>query len=1314
MSDYRQEGSQEATENIAPSENGATGLVSRTFRLPLKVVRFLWNLVFRQRVADDSSRNVIPTRHPSRTGNTIPLESLAPKYQREHHEVYLDLLERALQHPNTRNIALTGAYGSGKSSVLRELSRTQRRRKIIELSLSTLDPTLVPAIESANKAEAERSNRIQKELVKQLLYQLPPWKTPHSRFQRASRPSKWTGIKVAFTAAIVVGLTYVVSVLAGWQVTVAQRVANAGWDGPLFWIALSVGPVLLAVFAWLLIAGRYTVKAGVEASALSVSLEPTSSSYFDQYLDEIMYFFQISKTEVVLIEDVDRFDDAVVFDTLRALNSLVNNSGQVNRRIVFVYAIRDSVLGKIGTKKSQTPQAITADATGLGPDEEQQTIGMSRANRAKYFDVIIPLVPFISTDNARDLMMRIMDPHVAEPADSEGISPSLIRLVARHVADMRTIRSIRNEFEIHRDRLMGSAENPMPEINDDIVLSLVLLRATCPDAYEEIRLSQSPLDDLVKRWNALVEANISIQTKNLTERRTQLENSNSRETRAKQVGERLNSLRSLFLSLPTNFAADKVQFFGPLTEDDLGSSEGWQKIANGESLSLRLSQVAGYYNTTTDLRLDRQLLESILGISIDPAEWKVEDEQSLIKEIASINSKIGFLRHHTWAGLYSAVDFTVEANPDEQYSEGGQICFKGLVKNYAPSPLAHDLIENGYLPRHFARYSSVFYGAVVSPNAAEYISRAIEPGTPILEYELTDDDVSKILLEQTATSDSADLFDDQSIYNLDIVSYLLTHRPIAAQRVATHLATRWEGPEQEFVSRFLQRREHEESGKLVALMTQSWSEALQFTVIDAEITPKTRLHLVDAVLGAVTHESRHGVNQNIGAYLADNYTKLNFLSKPEDQNRASIVMKVVAEAEGMIHNLAILNQAALEAAAQLNIYPLTPGNLHVLGGVENVSLDALRERPDRKAVYAYVLKKIDDYLDALPQLEPAEMPIFNPDEFSSTLNDVAESASGISIDRFVAATSLDCRIPNLDDINSDAWTAVITHDRSEPTFANISRYVREYGIDQALGEFLSTHCAITDMDGAVVPERLSLATKILKARNEIHSPEIRVKLVASLKPGIIPISQLVLEDANLIGPLLKAKLLEDTPDTFNPAILINWEYFELAVASSDEFGNFADATIMPIKNLAKVLRSEAISEETKAKIIYKLDEFLPNGSATQAGAVTWALIERQEVLDLSRLESLRRAGVSTDSLVRLINIQAGALSTVDLRSILSAMGGDYKRVSEGGIGVVRFGPGPDHEALLKRLEGVTHTGAVPKTTMLHGMKLQANLKRATT
>lgn len=1276
-------------------------------------------------------RQQIRSRRPARPGNTIPLKALAPDFQREYHQVYLDLLERALRHPDTRSVALTGSYGSGKSSVLRALGRTWwRRRRIVELSLSTLDPDLIPPAQIQNPAEREKSNQIQKELVKQLLYRLPPGRTPRSRFPRASTPSWSTGLFVAFTAAAAVGAVWVIALLAGWQPDITQRIEGVGWSGPWFWAAAAAVAVLGATGAWWVLAGRYALQAGLKAGAVTVSLAPTSSSYFDQYLDEIMYFFQVSKAGIVLIEDVDRFDDAVVFDTLRALNTLLNSSRQIRRRVIFIYAIRDSVLGRIGAKKT-TSKGEPSDTAAA---DTIPVLEIDKANRAKYFDVIIPIVPFVTADNARDLLMEIMQPHLAHNEGAPGVSPSLIRLAARHVADMRTLLSIRNEFEVHLDRLMTSARAPMPDINHDIILSLVLLRATSPDAYEKIRLKTSPLDDLNSRWLTLVEENLETLTVELTRLRTQLETGAALDLRLGRAAAALDARRSELFELAQGITPERLQFSGPLSDDNLANLKGWQQIADGQPLTLTFSadkadRYGRVQTVTATATIGRHLLAHLLGVPIDPASWQAADLDELNDQIASTEAEIGFLRHHTWAELHSRRDLTVkavqgEASDSEEKDQAaadsksptafpsGRLSFSDLVQEHAPSELVADLIAHGYLPRHFARYASTFYGKVVGLNATEFISRAIEPGTPIIEYELNEQDVAQVLAEQQADEDDADLFDDPSIYNLDIVAYLLLHRPQAAQRVAEHLAARWGEVERSFLSRFLQRATNDQAAALTSMMAPNWQDALRFTISEVALAPASRYQLVDAVLNAVRSDERDDLDPEVGQFLAANYPQLPTVIAPRNPERAAIVMAVFEQAGAKIADLTPLNDTAITAATALSIYPVTAPNLQAIGGAEEVPLDALRSRAEGPQVYEHVLKHLPDYLDALGKLDPPATPIKDPSQFTAVLNDIATSLGSDWFDEFVSATADACTVPDLESVDPSAWSALVKFRRTDETFENVDRYVNEHELDAALGEFLAERAQITTTAEVTQAAKSALAATILAARDSLPDPSTRVALVKSLEPGVLPITHVEAHDGELVGLLLSEGLLADAPDTFSADLLSDWRNLESAMQASQSFAEFADATIMPPRHLAAMLTSSRLSAETRNALTAKLVELLTGATATDGTAVASALARQGKQLDFARIDALRESGAARRALIQLAATQSEGLSTTELRALLHAIGGEYRRVALGGSGVVRFDVDGDHRAVLARLAGITHTGAKEGFTLRHGTKLEANLKHA--
>lgn len=1184
---------------------------------------------------------------------------------------------------------------------------------MVELSLSTLTPDAPAVVATENPAERDVSNRIQKEIVKQLLYRLPTRTTRHSRFPRASTPS-WRGAGIALLSGIVVAaVAWVLTLFLDWQELLTDRLAELGWPMLGFWVALSVAMAGLALLLWRVTAGRYAVQAGVKTGALTLSLEPTSSSYFDQYLDEIMYFFQASKTKLVLIEDVDRFSDATVLDTLRALNHLVNTSRQIGRRVVFIYAIRDSVLGQLGPthKTLPAPEGVV--------DEAEASLSIERANRAKYFDVIIPIVPFVTADNARDLLLQIMKPHVADPKNKvPGISPALIRIAARHVADMRTMRSLRNEFEIHADRLITSASSKMPEISADIVFSLVLLRATSPLTFENIRLSRSNLDTLVDRWIDLVESNTKEQTAALTDLRTQLQNGTTLEARAQQAGKKLEAIRPQLRTLVTNFTPTTTQFSGPLDDADLGNTAGWQRISDGERLIATLIRRDNSYSSSTQsVALSASVLTFLIGMPINPDAWKEADTTDLTKKVRATETEISFLRHHTWAELLTRTDLVTAPLEAEATWLSAQvpatpttkISFSQLVEYYSPTDLAHELITHGFLPRHFARYSSMFYGQVVGLNATEYISRAIEPGTPIIEYELDDESVEQILIEQQADQDdAADLFDDTSVYNLDIIDYLLRNRPRAAHEVGQHLATRWGELEQEIVSRFFQRN-ITTAEKLAAFMAPAWPVALRYTTVDAVASPKARLRLVNAVLEKLYYSDRNDLDADVGRYLSEWYSQLPAIVDPPNGARARVTMRLVRNSGGTIDDLTPLNTDARAAAAEMSIYPITEANLRALRDLGGIALDVLSA--DREPVFRHAISHLPSYLLAVPQIDAEGLPIHDPDEFLSVLNAVAAGAPE-HVRAFIEATPENCRISALQDADVNTWPDLLSLDRADATFANVRQYNEQHGVDEHLGGFLARRNRILTPDATPPDERLALATTVVAARDWIPSAATRVELASSLAPGEIPAVNIASEDAPLVGPLLTAGLLADEAETFTTGILTRWSDVETAIAASASFSDYVDSAVLPARHLASAITSTTIDTAVRATLIDNLVEQLTTASRSDASAVADAVVAVDASIDVDRVLAIRDAGASASSLVGLLAQQGERLPVEHLRKVLVSMPGHYQRLAEGGSGVVRFVVTDAHRSLLTRLERITHTGAHVKQTKSHGVNLEANLKQA--
>lgn len=446
---------------------------------------------------------------PEKT-DTPSLLPLTPKFDPERHGMYVEVIEAALGADDTeatvRNLALTGSYGVGKSSILEEVRR-QHGSRAISISLSTLG---FAGDESAGGIAATKTNRIQKEIVKQLLYSEDPVKMPGSRYHRVSRFRFWREFGLALLLAVPLTFAFF---LLGWT-------ASIGVVLPLpKELSLVTNVMVFAGLTLLLLGLRFVSYNRIHISQLTagkatIALSPQSATYFDEYLDEIVYFFEKVDCDLVIFEDIDRFDDAHIFETLRSLNSILNGAKQLRGRpIRFIYAIKDSIFDQLGVRAAEE-ELSTADpdesdkADSNGHEVAQADAAeaeVARANRTKFFDLVVPVVPFITHRSARDLLVEKM-----KDLDHK-VSLKLIDLAARHVADMRLIKNVRNEFAIFKRQIIDKGSLQLTQTG---LFAMMLYKSTHLSDFELIRLGRSNLDTIYQASRDLV--NQSLKSLNTT------------------------------------------------------------------------------------------------------------------------------------------------------------------------------------------------------------------------------------------------------------------------------------------------------------------------------------------------------------------------------------------------------------------------------------------------------------------------------------------------------------------------------------------------------------------------------------------------------------------------------------------------------------------------------------------------------------------------------------------------------------------------------------------------------------------------------
>ena len=106
-------------------------------------------------------------------------------------------LARKLEEKDILNIALTGPYGSGKSSILRSLRKDFPKYKYLSISLATLKSPLDNKKEEINIDTM--NNRIEYSILQQLIYKEKQETLYNSRLKRIYHKSVWAQYVLSFT-----------------------------------------------------------------------------------------------------------------------------------------------------------------------------------------------------------------------------------------------------------------------------------------------------------------------------------------------------------------------------------------------------------------------------------------------------------------------------------------------------------------------------------------------------------------------------------------------------------------------------------------------------------------------------------------------------------------------------------------------------------------------------------------------------------------------------------------------------------------------------------------------------------------------------------------------------------------------------------------------------------------------------------------------------------------------------------------------------------------------------------------------------------
>ena len=409
----------------------------------------------------------------------IALETLTPTCDADEDDIYKSALKNAIDNPRNYNIGITGAYGSGKSSILESFIKNHKSEyKFLSISLASFNENNLTDKEKRKKNENsidegysgyetskdddskhEVDQLIELSILQQLLYHVKNNDLPNSRFQRIKRHPRR---RVVFYA-----LSFFVWLLAIVFVSEPGFIKKTTLWGELDWAtnALNFAIPSFLIFASGCVFIFFKIIRFANSSRLSklnlkdgeIEIDsPDDRSILNRYLDEVFYFFEMTSHNVVIIEDLDRLKNSMIFTKLRELNTLLNNSDQLKgNRIVFIYALRDDLF--------------------------------KNKSRTKFFDVIIPVIPIINTTNSGDMFLKLIQG--SDPNHS--LSADFISYISLFIDDMRLLKNIYNEYLVYSEKIKG-----IPDQNK--LLAMVVYKNIFPSDFIALHNGGSIINKALK------------------------------------------------------------------------------------------------------------------------------------------------------------------------------------------------------------------------------------------------------------------------------------------------------------------------------------------------------------------------------------------------------------------------------------------------------------------------------------------------------------------------------------------------------------------------------------------------------------------------------------------------------------------------------------------------------------------------------------------------------------------------------------------------------------------------------------------------
>lgn len=364
------------------------------------------------------------------------------------------------------NVAISGKYGSGKSSLvysyLKDKNSCIKEGQSLKINFSNLAPDNEEF--NVNK-ENDKENVIKHEnrfinetilsMINQIIYQIDNRKIPLTHFKVKEERDKKTSIAIMFLLLTIVWIPLINFISPYFPVNINLFKGII----MLFLCILTSALIIVPLFNFVQNFDIRRLKLGFKNIEADINYE--NDDFFQEYIDEIIYLFTSVENDegdegdessyLLIIEDLDRFDNAEIFRKLKDLNIKLNQKSESNW--IFLYLIKDQ----------------------LFKDDKERT---------KFFDLIIPVIPFITAHNSYYKLKDMFKGQLDE---------NLIFLSSVFIDDYRLLLNIHNEYIIFKDLINE-------KVNKCELFSLIVYKNIFPDKFDDLQDGGGILNEILNSY----------------------------------------------------------------------------------------------------------------------------------------------------------------------------------------------------------------------------------------------------------------------------------------------------------------------------------------------------------------------------------------------------------------------------------------------------------------------------------------------------------------------------------------------------------------------------------------------------------------------------------------------------------------------------------------------------------------------------------------------------------------------------------------------------------------------------------------------